>query len=75
MYNFKSLIQEDIDKIIEEAHFTDEQYNVFKELINPKYGIFYSDTSVYCKLNYSPGKFYRIKSEVIKKCRRIITDI
>ncbi|MCQ2076525.1 MAG: hypothetical protein MJZ20_05740 [Bacteroidaceae bacterium] len=75
MYNFKRLIKEDIDKIIEEAHFTEEQYIVFKELISPKYGIFYSDTSIYCKLNFSPGKFYRIKSEVVDKCKRIIEEI
>lgn len=75
MYNFKKLIQEDIDKIINEAHFTDEQYVVFRELTSTKYGVFYSDTSIYCKLNYSPGKFYRIKSEVIEKCKRIIKDI
>lgn len=75
MYNFKRLIKTDIDKILEEAHFTYEQRLVFDELTSEKYGIFYSDTSIYVKLNFSPGKFYRIKSEVIDKCRRITDDI
>lgn len=75
MFNFKKLIKEDIEKIKEEAHFTDEQYIVFNELTSSKYGIFYSDTSVYIKLNYSPGKYYRIKKEVVDKCSRIIKDI
>lgn len=75
MFNFKRLIESDIEKIIEEAHFTDEQLTVFKELTSAKYGVFYNDTSVYCKLHYSPGKFYRIKAEIVDKCRRIIKDI
>jgi hypothetical protein len=75
MFNFKNLIEEDIDRIIEEAHFTEEQMTVFRELTSPKYGVFYNDTSVYCKLHISPGKFYRIKSEIVNKCRRIIKDI
>lgn len=75
MYNFKKLIKTDIDKIIEEAHFTYEQRLVFDELTSEKYGIFYCDTSIYVKLNFSPGKFYRIKAEVIDKCRRITDDI
>lgn len=72
MYNFKKLIKSDIQKIIEEAHFTDEQLIVFQELTSSKYGVFYNDTSIYIKLNISPGKFYRIKKEIIDKCNRIL---
>lgn len=74
MYNFKKLIKSDIDKIEKEAHFSTDQLQIFQYLISPDYCVFYGDTYICTHLNLSPAKFYRIKAQIVEKCRRIIPD-
>ena len=74
MYNFKKLIQSDIEKIEKEAHFTLDQYQIFQYLINPEYCVTFGDTFVCTRLNFSPAKFYRIKAQVVQKVRRIVPE-
>lgn len=74
MYNFKKLIQSDIDKIEKDAHFSADQLQIFEYLIDPKYNVFFGDTYICTHLSLSPAKFYRIKAQVVEKVRRIIPD-
>lgn len=71
---YSELIKSDIELIKENANFTHEQEEVFDELINPAYKTKYNDTAVYIKLNLSKAKFYKIKSEINNKIRRILSE-
>ncbi len=66
------MIRSDVERIRENANFNAEQREVFEELVNPMYGVRYSNEAIYQKLHISRGKFYRIKSEIETKIERIM---
>lgn len=68
------LIESDISKINEKAHWTSEQQQVFDMLIDREYGINYCDAYIYITLGMSQSKFYRKKKQIGKKIERIIVD-
>lgn len=72
MNKFKYMVKSEIDYIIQNANFTDEQYSVFRELIKSDYGTTKSDISIYMKLHMSATKFYKIKKEIKNKIDKVL---
>ena len=72
MNKFKYMVKSEIDYIIQNANFTDEQYAVFRELTKSDYGITKSDISIYMKLHMSATKFYKIKKEIKNKIDKVL---
>lgn len=71
---FSKLIKSDIEKIIENANFNDEQEQIFIELTKPTYHTKYTDIFICHKLNLSESKYYRIKKEIKEKIKRIMDE-
>lgn len=69
---YRNFIKSDIEKIIENANFNEDQLKVFEYITSPSYGIKYTNTSIAMKMNISERKFYNIKREVDAKIRRIL---
>lgn len=66
------MIRQDVEKVLDEANFNEDQKMLFLELTSPYYGVRYTDTHVFLKLNMSRSRFYKIKKEVDTKIRRIL---
>lgn len=69
---YSRLIRSDIEKIVQEANFNDEQMAVFQELTKPSYGVRDTDTAIFMKLCISRAKYYTLKNEVNDKISRIL---
>lgn len=69
---YRNFIKSDIEKIIENANFNDDQLTVFKYLTSSSYGVTITNTSIAMRMNISDRKFYCIKKEVDNKINRII---
>lgn len=61
----------DICRILDEAHFNEEQLSVFDLLVSTR---FMDDISIYMRLNLSQSRYYRIKKIVLEKINRILNE-
>lgn len=65
---YDMFIQADVDKIVQEAHFTDEQLKVFLELCRGTH----NDVGIYTLLCISQTKYYILKKKVQDKVLRVL---
>lgn len=68
---YRQLIQKDINTILENANFTEDQHRLFIELVAPSRSRC-TDDALCMKLNISRSTFYRIKKEIDTKVSRIL---
>jgi hypothetical protein len=69
---YRSLIRADVEKVVDQANFTEDQHQLFLELVAPTRAR-YTDDALCRKLNISRSTFYRTKKEVDTKVGRILT--
>ncbi len=69
---YRNFIKSDIDKIIENANFNDDQLKVFQYVTSPAYRVTLTNLAISMKMNISERKFYKIKNEVDLKIKRIL---
>jgi hypothetical protein len=69
--NISALTQLELDRIIANANFTDEQMAIFKELNKNKY----YDYAIMLNLNIPERRYYATKKIVLDKTERIAQEI
>lgn len=70
---YRTFIKQDVEKVMEQANFTDDQRALFLELVAPTRARF-TDVGICNKLHISRSSFYRTKKEVDTKVRRILNE-
>ncbi len=66
--------QREVDYIAEQARFDSDQQRVFDMLIDRRYGVTWTDITIYTMIGITEYKYYKIKKEIKKKIQRILKD-